>query len=197
MFLIFGSIKIKNEMQSNLILSEKFYLALFSDTMQLRSERLVFTKFNFSHLPDYIRLVTQDKVMKHITGSGLSAEDARKRFQVALDADQNRQDMGFLAVNEKETGEFIGLGKIVPFENGMTEIGYALLPEFWGKGYASEITRRIVEYARELGTITELIGIVDPDNQSSVRVLTRQNFVLYQSIVNDKDLSREDYVLKL
>lgn len=103
--------------------------------------------------------------MKHIAGVGLTDEEALERFQVALDADKGMDDMGFVAVAEKEMGEFIGLGKIVPFENGMTEIGYALLPEFWGKGYASEITNCLVQYAKGLGKIEELIGLVDPENQ--------------------------------
>lgn len=105
--------------------------------------------------------------------------------------------MGFLAVTENESGKFIGLSKIVPFENGMTEIGYALLPEFWGKGYASEITSCLVDYARELGTIQELIGLVDPDNQPSIRILTKNGFVFYREFNNAKNLPRADYVLKI
>lgn len=165
--------------------------------MYLESERLVFNKFTRSHFQDYLRLVSQEDVMKHITGAGLTVEQAEARFEVALNADQNRTDLGFLAVTEKANGEFIGLGKIVPFENGMTEIGYALSPEFWGKGYASEITKRLIGYAKELGNINELIGIVDPTNASSIRVLIKQDFVLYREIINDKKLVRMDYVLRL
>ena len=165
--------------------------------MHFESERLIYNKFNPSHFPDYVRLVSHEDVMKHITGSALNIEDAHKRFQVALDADRNRADMGFLAVKEKETDEFIGLSKIVPFENGMTEIGYALLPEFWGKGYASEITKRLIEYAQELGNISELIGVVDPQNEPSIHVLTKQNFIFYREVINDKNFVRMDYILRL
>lgn len=165
--------------------------------MHFESDRLIFNKFNNSHFVDYTRLVSQEEVMKHITGNGLTTDEAKIRFQVALDADRNRDDMGFLAVREKESDEFIGLSKIVPFEHGMTEIGYALLPEFWGKGYASEITKRLIDYALELGNISELIGVVDPGNQSSIRVLTKQNFVFYRQVINDKKFVRMDYILRL
>jgi len=165
--------------------------------MHFESERLFYNKFNDSHFPDYTRLVSQEEVMKHITGNGLNIDEAKIRFQVALDADQNQDDMGFLAVTEKATGAFVGLSKIVPFENGMTEIGYALLPEFWGKGYASEITKRLIDYALELGNISELIGVVDPENQPSIRVLTKQNFVFYRQVLNSKNFVRTDYILRL
>ncbi|WP_221394014.1 GNAT family N-acetyltransferase [Dyadobacter sp. NIV53] len=165
--------------------------------MYLESDRLIYNKFDNSHFPDYTRLVSQEEVMKHITGKGLTVNEAQIRFQVALDADQNREDMGFLAVTEKATGAFIGLAKIVPFENGMTEIGYALLPEFWNKGYASEITKRLIVYAKELGNISELIGVVDPGNHPSIHVLTKQDFVFYREVINDKNFARMDYILKL
>ena len=165
--------------------------------MHLESERLIYNKFNHSHFPDYSRLVSSKEVMKHITGNGLNIDEAKTRFQVALNADQNLDDMGFLAVTEKGSGAFIGLAKIVPFENNMTEIGYALLPEFWGKGYASEITKTLIDYARELRTIRELIGIVDPENLPSIHVLTKQHFVFYRQVLNERNLARTDYILRL
>ena len=165
--------------------------------MYFESERLIYNKFNNSDFPDYTRLVSRQEVMKHITGNALNIDEARVRFQIALNADRNLDNMGFLAVAEKSTGKFIGLSKIVPFENNMTEIGYALLPEFWGKGYASEITRRLIDYARELGNIRELIGVVDPENQPSIRILTKHGFVFYREVINTKNLPRADYILRI
>jgi len=165
--------------------------------MHLESERLIYNKFKNSHFPDYTRLVSRQEVMKHITGNGLNTDEAKARFQVALNADQGLGNMGFLAVTEKTSGAFIGLGKIVPFENNLTEIGYALLPEFWGKGYASEITKTLIDYARELGTISELIGIVDPENLPSIHVLTKQHFVFYRQVLKEKNAVRTDYILRL
>lgn len=165
--------------------------------MLLQSPRLTYTKFTRNYQSAYVDLAMKDDVMKHITGAGLTHEQALERFQVALDADKGRDDMGFLAVNLKESGAFIGLGKIVPFENRMTEIGYALLPEFWGKGYASEITNCLVEYARELGSVVELIGLVDPGNQPSIRILMKHGFVFYREVINAQNLARADYVLKI
>lgn len=164
--------------------------------MNLLSERLSYTKFTPEDFPEYKALVAQDDVMRHITGSGISGEEARQRFQVALDADMKAENLGFLAVRQIVTGQFIGLAKIVPFENGMIEIGYALHPAFWGKGYASEITARLILYARELGFVQTLIGLVSPDNQASVNVLTKQNFSFYRQVKTDNGL-RADYILKL
>lgn len=144
--------------------------------MHLESDRLLFDKFQNHHAELYHQLVAQDNVMEFITGKGLNPSEASDRFQTALAADQGYEKRGFLAVTEKASGAFIGLGKLVPYENGSTEVGYALDPSYWGKGYASEIMQVLVDYARQLGTIEELLGVVNLDNIGSVRVLTKHGF---------------------
>ena len=44
------------------------------------------------------------------------------------------------------------------------EIGYSLLPDYWAKGYTKEIVEALIQYARDLGKIEELIGIIDGEN---------------------------------
>lgn len=134
--------------------------------------------------------------MLHISGDGLDFEGARQRFEKSLRADRQQRDMGFVAVYEQDSGLYVGLGKIVPFEDGFTEIGYALLPEFWGKGYASEITCRLVAYAREAGTVESLVALVAPENGASIKVLTKQQFRFFRE-VPDGGVVRHDYILDL
>lgn len=51
-----------------------------------------------------------------------------------------------------ETGLLIGSGGITRREDGAWDFGYNLLPAYWGRGYATEAMRRVIEYVRdELG----------------------------------------------
>lgn len=164
--------------------------------MQFYSERLHYEKFTPDHFKDYFRLVSVQDVMLHISGAALDLAGAQKRFSIALAADCQQKNMGFVAVYERETDSYVGLGKIVPFEDGFTEIGYALLPEFWGKGYASEITRRLIAYARECGNVESLVALVSPENRASVNVLTKQQFRFFREITEGNEV-RHDYILDL
>ncbi|GGM84044.1 N-acetyltransferase [Dyadobacter beijingensis] len=164
--------------------------------MQFYSERLRYEKFTPDHFEDYFRLVSQRDVMLYISGTGLDLEGAHRRFEVALRADCRQSDMGFVAVYEQASDSYVGLGKIVPFEDEFTEIGYALLPEFWGLGYASEITRRLVAYARACGKVESLVALVSPENQASINVLTKQHFRFFRE-VPEGDEVRHDYILDL
>ncbi|MCF0071103.1 GNAT family N-acetyltransferase [Dyadobacter sp. CY261] len=164
--------------------------------MQFYSERLRYEKFTPNHFENYFRLVSQQDVMFHISGAGLDLEGAHRRFEISLRADRQQSDMGFVAVYEQARDLYVGLGKIVPFEDGFTEIGYALLPEFWGQGYASEITRRLIAYARDCGKVESLVALVAPENRASIHVLTKQQFRFFRE-VPEGDEVRHDYILDL
>jgi [ribosomal protein S5]-alanine N-acetyltransferase len=164
--------------------------------MQLESSRLTFKKFTPADFEQYYGLVSQESVMRYISGEALDQEAARRRFDMALQADGGREELGFLSVFEKESGQYIGLGKIVLFEETWIEVGYALHPGFWGLGYATEITQALVAYARALGYVNQLIALVMPANAASVQVLTRQGFRFFRK-VGEGDNARHDYVLHL
>ena len=51
-----------------------------------------------------------------------------------------------------DTGQLIGSGGISRTEDGAWDFGYNLLPAYWGRGYAAEAMRRIIDYVHdELG----------------------------------------------
>jgi ribosomal-protein-alanine N-acetyltransferase len=49
---------------------------------------------------------------------------------------------------------------------------YAVHPDLWGRGYATELARAAVERARELA-LTELVGFTLTTNLASQRVLQK------------------------
>ncbi len=73
----------------------------------------------------------------------------------------------------------IGTGNLLHFNWGCrrAEVGYALLPAFWGQGLASEATAALVAYGFETLDLHRLEAELDPRNEASARVLARQGFV--------------------
>ncbi|HEV7814061.1 MAG TPA: GNAT family N-acetyltransferase [Janthinobacterium sp.] len=53
------------------------------------------------------------------------------------------------------------------------DIGYAMLPPFWGHGYAYEAAAAVVEHARRDLGLKRLLGITSPDNHSSNKLLAK------------------------
>lgn len=87
------------------------------------------------------------------------------------------QDQGRTAEGEAESLPAIGYVKLAQ-EEGLTaareaELGFRLARRSWGKGYATEAAQAVVEDAFGTDKVDRLIGIVDPHNGASVRVLQR------------------------
>ena len=80
---------------------------------------------------------------------------------------------------EKKSGCFLGYGKMVlDTENkAEAETGYMLFPEYWGRGYATEITKLLVEKAEKTGILDRVTAIIDPENTASRNVLLKNGFV--------------------
>lgn len=87
---------------------------------------------------------------------------------------------GAMAFVEKETNTLIGWGGLlVQVVDGTEEleVGYSLLPAFWGRGYATEAARRCVELAFEKELTTSVISIIQIHNGPSQRVAERNGLV--------------------
>lgn len=91
---------------------------------------------------------------------------------------------GFWAIEEKATGKLIGEIGIMDARREMDppfgddrELGWALLPEAHGKGYASEALQAALDWeARVLGAPC-LVCMIDPDNAPSIKLARKFGFV--------------------
>lgn len=165
--------------------------------MRLDSERLTYTTFTLNEMAGYAQLVMNEDVMKYITGKPLTQQESDARFMKNIIAvNEQHPDAGYFAVREKEDETFIGLAKLTYTSPGEAEIGYMLLPRFWGKRYATEMVQCLIAYAGTLHSITRLIAIIDPENPGSKKVLTNQGFRLYKTDFWD-GLPAEYYSLSL
>ncbi len=91
---------------------------------------------------------------------------------------------GLQALIDKETNEFVGkCGLLLQEVNGKQEIevGYHLLPRYWGKGYATEAARRFRDYAFENDLADSVISLIDPDNTESKKVAIRNGMQLTET----------------
>lgn len=61
--------------------------------------------------------------------------------------------------------------------NGVVAIGYSLLPQYYGKGYATEAVLALVQWAFRHPEVVEIIADVVKDNLQSRRVLEKAGFI--------------------
>jgi RimJ/RimL family protein N-acetyltransferase len=90
---------------------------------------------------------------------------------------------GYWAVEEKTSDRYIGeLGfadfkrDIVPSIEGMPELGWALVPQFHGKGYATEALRAAVAWGDTHFGQRRTVCIIHRDNHQSFRVAEKLGY---------------------
>ena len=93
--------------------------------------------------------------------------------QIILDYSKNPWS-GRWAVEERERGNFVGSFALIPVEGkDQMQIGYALLPEFWGMGFATELAKSGLQYVKAFTEIDPIYAYARQENHSSLKVLQK------------------------
>ena len=102
-------------------------------------------------------------------------------------------EYGMWLVFSKETGKLIGRAGLEH-----DELGYMIAPEFWNMGYATEVCRFIIDYARRNTDFEELYCRIDERNVASVHLAKKLGFVRNAQIGNERNTGGLDrYVLSI
>ena len=141
------------------------------------------------------RLLNEPSFLDNIGDRGVrSLEDARAYIVKGPIASYRANGFGLYRVQVKETGETAGLCGLVNRPTlADVDLGYALLPEFCGRGYAAEAGAAVLADARARLELRRIVAIVDPRNAGSIRVLEKLDF-RFEEMVR---LSPDDIELKL
>lgn len=85
--------------------------------------------------------------------------------------------LGRWALIRKSDDGFVGSFAIIPLENSEhMQVGYMLLREHWGHGYASEALRAGIHYAFDTLKLPKLIAVTETANLPSQKVLAKCGF---------------------
>jgi RimJ/RimL family protein N-acetyltransferase len=135
-----------------------------------------------------------DKEVQKYTGDKLlaSVEQAKEIIKNVWFADYKKYGYGRWAVVYKKDKKVIGFAglKYLP-EFDKTDIGFRFLPQYWGKGIATEVSLPIIKYGFEKLGLKEIIGIADPANKGSVKVLEKIGLKFYKSAIYDEGSSKK------
>ena len=85
---------------------------------------------------------------------------------------------GVWCIRNRSTTDFLGLILLLFTENyAKIELGYRLLPQFWGQGYVTEAGFTVVNHAFTKLDLTELCAIIHPDNIASKTIAEKLGFL--------------------
>ncbi|MGF1468865.1 MAG: GNAT family N-acetyltransferase [Sandaracinaceae bacterium] len=137
------------------------------------TERLLLRAARVDDAEAMYALNTDPDVMRY-THEPMPASLGEMRARIASYPDFERHGFGRWLCVDKVSGRVIGFAGLKHLSDlGEVDLGYRLLPAYWGRGLATEAARACVEFGfRTLG-LESIIGLVLPDNAASRRVLEK------------------------
>lgn len=137
--------------------------------------------------PFLLRLLNTEGWLRFIGDRGLrTEEDALRYLENKIFPSYAKHGFGAYVLEIKESGLPIGMSTLVKRDHlEHVDLGYALLPEHMGKGYAAEASEAVMQYAREALGLTTLLAIVQPDNVASIGLLRKLGFGYERELIQD------------
>ncbi|MBD8500313.1 GNAT family N-acetyltransferase [Paenibacillus arenosi] len=122
--------------------------------------------YNLLNNPSWLQFIGDKNVQ--------TLEDARDYIWNGPVAMYEQLGFGMYLVELKTEGTPIGICGLIKREwLKDADIGYAFLPDFWGKGYAYEAASAVMAYGKNGFGFKYILGITSMDNERSIRLLEK------------------------
>ncbi len=146
--------------------------------MVCQTERLLLRHLELGDAPFILRLLNEPSFIEFIADRNVhSLDDARAYLEAGPLTMVRRTGLGLLLVEERASGLSIGLHGLLQRETlPVPDLGYAFVPEAWGKGYATEAGHGVLDWARKSLPHPRIAAITSVANPKSIAVLSRLGF---------------------
>ena len=144
----------------------------------LQTDRLLLRHFNPDDAPFILALLNEPSFLRYIGDKKVrTLDDARNYILTGPVATYSKHGFGLYQVELKDSHTPIGMcGLLKREELPQPDIGFAFLPDFWNKGFAFEAAAAVLNDARERLNLNRILAIVNPDNDSSIKLLEKLGF---------------------
>ena len=156
----------------------------------LETDRLTLRRFTEADEDNLFELNSDPEVMRFLNGGEPTPRDeVRTRIiPVFLGYYERFEGFGFWAAEEIATGQFLGWFHFRPplpdgdtpagwDEDGVIELGYRLRRSAWGKGYATEGSRALIDKGFAEFGVRRVVAETLAGNRGSRRVLEKSGLI--------------------
>lgn len=138
----------------------------------VETDRLIIRELKGDDILSLYKIESDPRIIQYIPWSKLCTFDECKRQIKKYINNYKKYKLNTWAVVIKETNELIGITQLI-YSNKIkgVELGTKISPEFWSKGYASELSKGIVDYGLNELYIDEITAVTDINNAGAIKSL--------------------------
>jgi len=141
--------------------------------MLITSERLYLKEIEFEDIDFLYKLHQDPEVMRYI-GPLRERSEIESRVNKIQEAYLQVPGLGIWLACINQSNKPVGWFNLNDLDgNPEIEIGYRLSPPYWGKGYATEMSQKLLEYGFKTLRLDKIVAVAVPQNTASIRVLEK------------------------
>jgi ribosomal-protein-alanine N-acetyltransferase len=167
-------------------------ITLFHSIEYFETDRMIAKRITEGDFEDLLHMHQDEQAMATL-GGVRSVEETHENLEWNLKQWENN-GFGLWLFRSKVTGQLIGRGGIRRVSIGDAkeiELGFALMPEYWGRGLATEMAKASNEVAFEKLKLDSIVSFTLKTNISSQHVIEKTGFKYERDI----ELGGEPHVL--
>ncbi len=156
---------------------------------ELETERLILRQVMKKDADQLYEMLSEPEVAKYDYFYPVTSKAEALIFVERFTKELEEKEEITWGVILKETNQFIGTCCLGEFNQGArrAEIGYDLTQKQWGKGYATEAVKAVIDFGFNRMNLNRIEATITPGNDASVQVLKKLNFTR-EGIVRERDL---------
>lgn len=140
----------------------------------ITTDRLIFRPLTLDDAEAAFEWTGDERVAKYMMYSTHESVETTREWLRTIKSADTQFEFGFV---RKSDGKLIGSGGIRLKEDGFWEFGYNLRYDCWGKGYATEASRAMIEYVRSRHGNIRLRSECAVENKASANVIEKCGLV--------------------
>ncbi len=142
----------------------------------MKTNRLRLRRPNSSDEDFFFQLENDLEVFRFLPpGRPFDRNKVRLHLQQYIDKKGLYRPFGFWVAERKDDKERVGYGLLLNFGGDEYRLGYVISKKFWGLGYATEISERLISFGFE-NKLKRIHAVTSPENSASQKVLKKLGF---------------------
>ena len=150
--------------------------------IRIETERLILREIDAERdLDGWARTMADERTVRYIGGVVMDRAQAWRNMATVI-GHWTIRGYGFFSLECRETGQWVGrVGPWYPEGWPSPEVGWTIMREHWGKGYATEAGRACIDFARDTLGWDSVIHVILQGNEPSMAVAERLGSRLLRS----------------
>jgi len=148
----------------------------------VETPRLIISEITYDDLRGMFELDSDEEVHKYLGNDLIKSIQESEKIIAFIRQQYLNNGIGRWAMIEKASGNFMGwtgfkfITETINGQSGYYDLGYRMLPRYWGKGYATESAKACLKYGREILKLKPIYAMTNAENGASKKVLIKTGF---------------------